>query len=120
MIVAAAPRKHPVSAYDAIERHALSLPEATSAPHHHFGSFRVRGKIFATVPPERTHIHVFVPDAQRDEYLELYPDFCEKLLWGGKVVGLRVALADADLDVVRAMLRRAWEAKAPKRLLDEG
>lgn len=106
--------------YDEAEHFALSLPEATQAPHHHYGSFRVRGKIFVTVPPERTHLHVFVPDMQRDEYLELHPGFCERLLWGGKVVGLRVTLATADPDVLRAMVRRAWEAKAPKRLIGTG
>ncbi len=95
----------------------MSLPEVTQAPHHHFGSFRVRGKIFVTVPPGQTHLHVFVPDERRDEYLELHAGFCERLLWGGKVVGLRVTLATAEPGVVRAMVRLAWEAKAPKGLL---
>lgn len=103
--------------YAEVERFALSLPEVTPAPHHDFGSWRVRGKIFVTVPPARTHLHVFVPDSRRDELLELHADFCERLLWGGKVVGLRVTLAAADPDVVRTMVRLAWEAKAPKRLL---
>ena len=40
-------------------RHALSLPEATEAPHFHFTSFRVRGKIFATAPPDGEYLHVF-------------------------------------------------------------
>jgi len=33
-------------------RLALSLPEVTEQPHFDMASFRVRGKIFVTVPPE--------------------------------------------------------------------
>lgn len=95
---------------------ALSLPEATEAPHFHYASFRVRGKIFVTVPPEETHIHVFVPDPEREVALTLYPEFVEKLLWGGKVVGVRVRLNDAEPDAVQQLIRQAWIAKAPKQL----
>lgn len=31
-----------------VRRFALQLPEITEQPHHHDGSFRVRGKIFVT------------------------------------------------------------------------
>ena len=99
-----------------VRRHALSLPEVTEAPHHHFSSFRVRGKIFVTVPPAETHIHVFVGDEQRDLALTLNPEFIEKLLWGGKVVGLRVALAQARQAVVKQLVSKAWSAQAPKPL----
>src|SRR5438270_321987 len=40
--------------------HALSLPETTEQPHFDMASFRVRGKIFATVPPEGDRLPVFV------------------------------------------------------------
>ncbi|MGH3621598.1 MAG: hypothetical protein ACRDQ5_07385 [Sciscionella sp.] len=36
-------------------RFALSLPEATEQPHFEMSSFRVRGKIFATVPVDEAH-----------------------------------------------------------------
>lgn len=95
---------------------ALSLPEAREEPHHHFGSFRVRGRIFVTVPPEQEYIHVFVAEQQRDQALAMYPAFIEKLYWGGKVVGLRVALSRAEAPVVKRLVRQAWESKAPKGL----
>ena len=41
------------------------------------------------------------------------PEFAEKLLWGGKVVGLRVALAAAPPATVRRLVRQAWANKAP-------
>jgi hypothetical protein len=99
-----------------IRTFALSLPEVTEAPHHHFGSFRVRGKIFVTIPPEQEHIHVFVSEQQREQALAMYPSFTEKLLWGGKVVGVRVALAAAEPHAVKALVRSAWQHKAPKAL----
>lgn len=102
---------------DAIRAHALGLPEVTEQPHFHYASFRVAGKIFITVPPEETHVHVFVGEPDRDRALVLYPEFVEKLLWGGKVVGLRIALASAKAAAVKALIDQAWTAKAPKRLL---
>lgn len=99
-----------------VRSYALSLPEVTEEPHFHYGSLRVKGKIFVTIPPGETHIHVFVTDHEREVALTLYPEFVEKLLWGGKVVGVRVALANAKAEVVNQLIRQAWIRKAPKRL----
>lgn len=100
--------------YETIRKFALSLPEVTEQPHHHFGSFRVRGKIFVTVPPEQEYLHVFVPEPQREQSLAMYPAFTEKLLWGGKVVGIRVHLGAAPAATVKQLVRQAWEHKAPQ------
>lgn len=96
---------------------ALSLPETAEAPHFNFTSFRVDGKIFATAPPEQTHLHVFVDEAQRETALALHPEFTEKLFWGQQAIGVRIALAKATPKAVDALLRQAWARKAPKRLL---
>jgi len=98
----------------AVRTLALALPEATEAPHFQYTSFRVRGKIFATAPPAGDLLHLFITDTAREQALALHGAFVDKLLWGGKVVGVRVHLARADAKVVRALLRLAWEAKAPK------
>jgi hypothetical protein len=95
----------------------LALAEVTEQPHFNYSSFRVKGKIFVTVPPEETHVHVFVAEDERERALALYPEFIEKLLWGGKVVGLRIALASARPAVVQALVRQAWACKAPKALV---
>ena len=100
-----------------VRRHALALPEVTEAPHFNFSSFRVRGKIFVTVPPEQDYIHVFVAEQERELALALAPEFLEKLLWGGKVVGLRVCLENAQASLVKQLLTQAWTYKAPKSLL---
>lgn len=101
---------------DAFRTAALALPESTQEPHHNFDSFRVRGKIFVTVPPGNEHIHVFVNEQDRELALAAYPDFIEKLLWGNKVLGVRVALAKARPAVVKALVRQAYEHKAGKPL----
>jgi hypothetical protein len=95
---------------------ALSLPDATEEPHFEYSSFRVRGKIFVTVPPDGKHIHVFVGEPDRELALALHPAFVEKLVWGGKVRGLRVLLSKASPTVVSRLVRVAWVHKAPKRL----
>jgi len=99
-----------------VRKHALSLPEVTEAPHHHFSSFRVRGKIFVTVPPDEEHIHVFVAEEARERALAIDTAFVDKLLWGGKVVGLRVALPHARPTAVKSLIDQAWAQKAPRSL----
>src|SRR4051812_33282872 len=96
-----------------IRKFAMSLQVVTEEPHHEYGSFRVRGKIFVTMPPGGELIHVFVPEMSRERALTLYPSFVEKLLWGGKVAGVRVRLAAAEPEAVKRLVREAWEQKAP-------
>ncbi len=95
-----------------VRQFALGLPDVTEEPHHHYGSFRVAGKIFITVPPEQTHLHLFVPEMVREQALAAWPAVAEKLLWGGKVVGMRVTLNKADAALVKAWIREAWQHKA--------
>jgi hypothetical protein len=99
-----------------VRRIAMSLPEVTEQPHFEYTSFRVRGKIFATAPPNGEHVHVFIADGERDPAIAMEPQFLEKLFWGGKVRGLRVVLRKAKPRVVAELLRRAWTHKAPKAL----
>ncbi len=100
-----------------VRKLAMSLPEVTEEPHHEYGSFRVRGKIFVTMPPGEEFIHLFVPDEVREQALILHPAFVEKLVWGGKVRGVRVGLANAEVAVVERLVREAWQYKAPKSLV---
>ena len=102
-----------------VREYALSLPEVNEEPHFKLSSFRVRGKILATVPPEEIYLHIFVGEQRRELAVSMYPDWCEKLWWGKKVVGVRISLPHADADEVKELLRAAWELKAPKRLLRE-
>ena len=99
-----------------IRKSAMSLPEVTEEPHHDYASFRVRGKIFVTVPPGEEFIHVFVPEDVREQALAVHGAFLEKLFWGAKVLGLKVKLAEADAEAVKLLVLQAWEHTAPKTL----
>ena len=89
--------------------------EVAEQPHFHYTSFRVCGKIFVT-SRRRRRIHVFVPDQAREVALTLHPEFVEKLLWGGKVVGVRIRLSDANPEVVQQLIRRGLAGKGPEKL----
>jgi hypothetical protein len=76
----------------------------------------VSKKIFATALPDDGYLNVFVGDEHREPMLAMHPDCLEKLFWGGKAVGLKVALPKASSAVARDLLLSAWKAKAPKSL----
>ena len=103
-----------------VRRIAMSLPSVTEEPHFTYTSFRVGGKIFATAPPDRQHLHVFVEEEQRQLAMALEPEPLEILTWGKRVVGLRVALSKAKRALVKRLLEQSWSRKAPKRLLASG
>jgi hypothetical protein len=98
----------------AVRKFALSLPDVSEAPHHTYGSFRVNGKIFVTFPPDEEFVHIFVPDAVREEALALHGDFAENLWWGSKILGIRVHLADADSAAVKRFIEEARSYKSQK------
>ena len=105
----------PVNA-EAVRRLALALPEATEEPHFERTSFRVKGKIFATVAPDGGSMNVFVDDEQREVMTQVDPQAYETRMWG-KSGYLHVHLAKANARDVETLLHSAWERKAPKKLV---
>ena len=104
-------------------RFALSLPEVTEEPHFDMSSFRVRGKIFVTVPPNGTRLHVFVDPLTVDSWVAEDPAAFGPLYWGERVRGLRVDLAATPAPLLREVIAESWRRKAPKSLaaiLDQG
>ena len=104
---------------DTARRFALSLPETTEEPHFEKSSFRVRGKIFATIPEGGKHLHLFVDPDERLALIEENPGAFEEIWWGKKPAAdwVRVVLAAADRDQVCELLEDGWRRKAPKRVL---
>ena len=95
---------------DDVRRLALALPGTTEAPHHERTSFRVGGKIFATMPPDADSVNVLLGEeearaAASDRGVEL-------LWWGKKLSGVRVDLAEADADTLAELLEDAWRRRA--------
>jgi hypothetical protein len=100
-----------------VRRLALALPETAELPHHEMTSFRVVGKIFATMPPAGDRVHIFVGTDEVAGWCAESPDVVAELWWGKKIKGCRIMLADATRPIVREMLAEAWRAKAPKAVL---
>ena len=100
-----------------VRRLALSLPETAEAPHHDMTSFRVAGKIFATIPPEGGRVHVFLDEDEVSAYCAEYPGVVEELWWGAKRRGCRVPFSTATVSLLRELLTESWRRRAPKKLV---
>src|SRR5881227_3537297 len=99
-------------------RLALSLPEASEQDHHGRPSFRVAGRIFATLW-DSGHVNVMLDEPGIRTAVQRSPALCAEVWWGKRLAAVRVDLALADEALVRELLADAWERKAPRRLLDE-
>jgi hypothetical protein len=92
------------------------LPEAVELEHWGNPSFRIRGRIFATVP-DAGHVNVMLDPFAVEPVVRDDPGSCEELMWGKQLVGVRVSLPQAAPTMVKSLLEAAWRRKAPKRLL---
>jgi hypothetical protein len=96
-------------------RVALSLPEAVEQDHHGRPSFRVAGKIFATLWDD-DHVNVMVDGPGILTTVEAHPGVCAEVMWGKRLAAVRVDLRTADEELLADLLADAWERKAPARL----
>jgi len=94
---------------------ALALPGATEQDHHGIASFRVDGKIFATVPDD-DHIRVMVDEAEIRAAVAENPDMCQEFYWGKRLACVVVTLRPAPAMLLRELLTEAWLRKAPSSL----
>lgn len=101
---------------DEARRLALALPEAVEEDHHGRPSFRVAGKIFATLWDE-SHLNVMLDEDGIRTAIHAYPEACTEVWWGRRLAAARVDLGHADAEMLSNLLADAWETKAPKRLL---
>ena len=99
---------------DEARRLALALPGAVEADHHGRPSFRVAGKIFATLRDDN-HLNVMLDQPGILTAVEAAPDMCAELWWGKRLSAVQVALDRADAELVRDLLTDAWERRAPAR-----
>jgi len=102
---------------DAARRLALALPEAAEQDHHDIGSFRVRGKIFATVPDQH-HLRIMVDEDEIRAAVAANPGVCEEVYWGKRLSCVAVDLRRASKALVSELLTDAWMRRAPARLID--
>jgi hypothetical protein len=91
---------------------ALALPEVTESDHHGMASFRVRGKIFATVPDDE-HVRIMLDESGIRSAVAEEPLICDEFYWGKKLSCVVVAVKPATTSLLRELLTDAWLLKAP-------
>jgi hypothetical protein len=91
---------------------ALSLPETDEQDHHGMTSFRVRRRIFATVP-DNHHVRIMASEPEILRAIEDDPLIYEALYWGKRLACVVVAIRSADLGRIEGLMVDAWLQKAP-------
>jgi hypothetical protein len=94
---------------------ALALPEAVEQDHHGRPSFRVAGKIFATLWDER-HMNVMLDEPGTLTAVQEMPAVCAEVWWGKRLAAVRVKLDQIGRRQLGELLADAWEHRAPSRL----
>jgi hypothetical protein len=95
---------------------ALALPEAEQ--HDHFGrpSFRVRGKIFATVHEDGRGANLKLPRHEHEALVGARPDVFGTVTWG-QLVRTSVVLAAVEPGELAELIEEAWRTVAPQRVV---
>jgi len=90
---------------------ALSLPDAIEADHHGKPSFRVRGKIFATLWDEQT-MNVMLDHGGILTAVQAHPDACAERWWGKRLAAVAVDLGRVPSELLAELLADAHERRA--------
>jgi len=102
---------------DDIRALALSLPEAAEQPHFEKTSFRVRGKIFATLTPDGEQLWLKLLPQIKEALRQSDPDAILPLpgAWdrGGSTL---IAIRRMEAAKLADLIRLAWRQVAPKTL----
>jgi hypothetical protein len=102
----------------AYRRMALELPQAIESSHMNHPDFRVGGKIFATLWPDKNEGVVMLTPEQQEVFLGARPDAFAAAsgIWGRRG-STTVALDKVDEEDCRTALAMAWRNKASKKLV---
>ncbi|MER7487050.1 MmcQ/YjbR family DNA-binding protein [Streptomyces sp. NPDC126497] len=102
-----------------VRRIALSLPDTTEKVAWSMPTFRVAGKMFATLPEDETSIAVRCPKEERDELALAEPEKFWIADHEAQFAWVRVRLAALeDEGELRDILADSWRQAAPTRLLE--
>src|ERR1700689_2526168 len=94
-----------------VRQMALGLPETTEQDHHGMTSYRVRGRIFATVPDER-HVRIMADEPEILAAVATDPETYAPLYWGKRLACVVVDASSANRERLRELLIEAWLKKA--------
>lgn len=99
-----------MSSLEQARRLALALPGAIERDHHGRPSFRVDGRIFATLW-DGEHVNAMVDEPGIRTYVERNPGAYAEVWWGKRLAAVRVALALVGEHELGELLADAWEHK---------
>lgn len=109
---------------DDIRALALSLPQAEEHPHFERASFRVRGKIFATLPPDGERVVLKLLPEIKESLIQSDPEAIIPLpgAWG-RGGWTQIVISRMEAAKLADLVRLAWRQVAPKSLarsMDDG
>jgi hypothetical protein len=106
-----------VASFESTRSMALALPEVVEMDHHGFPSFRVGGKIFATLRQQPVRLMVKLDPEDQRNLAEGHPGIISPVpgYWGRKGSTF-VDYVEGDQELLRSLLRLAWAGVAPKQL----
>jgi len=93
---------------------ALALPEAQESSHQGHPDFRVRNKIFATLPPDGRTAVLKITPADLDDLIQRDAETFRDI-WGGR--WLSVNLERVSPEIFHKLLVDSWCLTAPKTLV---
>ncbi|MDX2605783.1 MmcQ/YjbR family DNA-binding protein [Streptomyces caniscabiei] len=102
-----------------VRRVALSLPDSTEKVAWSMPTFRVAGKMFATLPEDETSMAVRCPKVERDELVLAEPGkfWIAEHEAGFAWVRVRLSALEDEAEL-RDVLADSWRQAAPTKLLD--
>ena len=89
-------------------------PQAIEQDHHGRPSFRVQGRIFATLWAP-TALNVMLEDELILAAVARAPSVCSLRYWGTRLAVVTVDLDAAEPELVGDLLEAAWSDRAPRR-----
>ncbi|MGH7921418.1 MAG: MmcQ/YjbR family DNA-binding protein, partial [Candidatus Dormibacteraceae bacterium] len=93
---------------------ALRLPETVEQDHHGRPSFRIQGRIFATLWTDRV-MNVMPGEEHIRWATREFPGRCQPVHWGRRLAAVGVDLDRVDATLLQDLLDLAWTYKAPAR-----
>jgi hypothetical protein len=103
--------------FDQARKLALALPEAVESAHMGHPDFRVRKKIFASLP-DASRVVVKLTPEQQSIMTEAEPDIFTPIKGGwGNQGWTAVDLKAVDMVTMKSALLTAWRNVGPKRLV---
>ncbi|MFC9993604.1 MmcQ/YjbR family DNA-binding protein [Nocardia sp. NPDC127526] len=105
---------------DDVRAVALSLPETRELLEWNMPTFRVKGKLFLTLPESETSMAVRCPIADRDELVRSEPHKFWIATHEAYNAWVRVRLATLDdREELEAIILDSWRQAAPRQLVEE-